>query len=79
MTKAGLTPKQQQVFDYLRLYHKVNGYFPSVREIGEGQLDGKQVLPVRTSPTSVHRQLQALQERGWISWLPGKARSITIL
>jgi len=79
MTKAGLTPKQRQVFDFLRLYHKTKGYYPSVREIGVGQIDGQQVIQQRTSPTSVHRYLVALQERGWINVLPGKPRSITIL
>ena len=79
MTKAGLTPKQRQVFDFLRLYHKTKGYYPSVREIGVGQIDGQQVMQKRTSTTSVHRILFSLQERGWITVLPGKARSITIL
>ncbi len=55
--KAGLTPKQQQVFNFLRLFHKVNGYYPSVREIGLGVVDGQQVLPERSSPTSVQRYL----------------------
>jgi len=79
MQKMGLTPKQQQVYDFLRVYHKVNGYFPSVREIGVGKIDGQQVLPERTSPTSVHRYLAVLKERGWIDMMPGKARSITLL
>ena len=77
--KAGLTPKQQQVFNFLRLFHKVNGYYPSVREIGRGGVDGQQVLPERTSPTSVHRYLDVLQQRGWIEKMPGRARSLTIL
>jgi len=77
--KAGLTPKQKQVYDYLRLYHRVHGCFPSVREIGEGKIEGEQVLTRRTSPTSVHRYLKALEERGWIQVMPGRARSITIL
>lgn len=79
MQKMGLTPKQQQVYDFLRVYHKVNGYYPSVREIGVGKIDGQQVLPERTSPTSVHRYLSVLKERGWIDMMPGKARSITLL
>ena len=79
MTKAGLTPKQRQVFDFLRLYYKTKGYCPSVREIGSGQIDGQQVMQQRTSSTSVHRILFSLQERGWITVRPGQARSITIL
>ena len=79
MSKVGLTPKQQQVYDFLRVYHKTNGYYPSVREIAAGRIDGQQMLEERTSTSSIRRQMSALKERGWISVMPGKARSITLL
>jgi len=77
--KAGLTPKQQQVYNFLRLFHKVNGYYPTTREIALGIVDGQQILPKRSSFSSVHRFLDVLQERGWIEKMPGRARSLTIL
>lgn len=77
--KIGLTPKQQQVYDFLRLFHKVNGYYPTMRQIGEGVIDGEQVMPRRPSANSSSKFLDALVERGWIEKLPGRANAIRML
>ena len=78
MSKAGLTHKQREIYDFLRLYHKAHGVYPSIREIGSGLIEGRQVLSKR-GHTSVHRMMGALQERGWIDVLPHRPRGITIL
>lgn len=79
MDKVGLTMKQQEVYDFLRMYHKVHGVFPTVREISSGQIEGQQVIRARASHTSVQRMLKAIQERGWITVMPMRGRAIKLL
>ncbi|MEG1721019.1 MAG: transcriptional repressor LexA [Pseudoflavonifractor sp.] len=65
-----LSPKQQQIYDYIISFQAVHGYPPSVREIGaEVQLK---------SPSTVHFHLKSLEEKGLITKAEGKTRAITI-
>ena len=66
-----LTPKQQQIYDYILAFSDEHGYPPSVREIAEAvQLK---------SPATVHFHLKGLREAGYISQAEGKTRAITVV
>ena len=65
-----LSPKQQQIYDYILSSSQENGYPPSVREIA-------QAVDLR-SPSTVHFHLKGLREAGLISQAEGKTRAITV-
>lgn len=65
-----LSPKQQQIYDFILAFADRHGYPPSVREIAEA-VDLK-------SPSTVHFHLKGLREAGLISQAEGKTRAITI-
>ena len=66
-----LTPKQQQIYDYILAFSNEHGYPPSVREIAEAvQLK---------SPATVHFHLKGLREVGYITQAEGKTRAITVV
>ena len=66
-----LTPKQQQIYDYILAFSNEHGYPPSVREIAEAvQLK---------SPATVHFHLKGLREAGYITQAEGKTRAITVV
>ena len=66
-----LTPKQQQIYDYILAFSDEHGYPPSVREIAEAvQLK---------SPATVHVHLKGLREAGYITQAEGKTRAITVV
>ncbi len=77
--KMGLSPVQQDMYNFLVLFQKENGYMPTMREIGEGKIDGEQVIKKRTSTNSVRQILMCLQERRWIEMMPMRGRSIRLL
>ena len=79
MPKLGLTKRQKDIYDFLILFHKVHGIYPTVREISEGKIDGEQLLKLKKGHSSTHRILACLQERGWISIAPGRSRAIIVL
>ena len=65
-----LSPKQQQIYDYIISFQADHGYPPSVREIG-GAVGLK-------SPSTVHFHLKGLEEKGLITKAEGKTRAITV-
>lgn len=65
-----LTPKQQQIYDYILSFSDEHGYPPSVREIAQA-VDLK-------SPSTVHFHIKSLISAGLLSQTEGKTRSITI-
>lgn len=65
-----LTPIRRSILEYIVSQQRLRGYPPSVREIGEAV--------GLNSSSSVHSQLQALQELGYLRKDPTKPRSITI-
>ncbi len=65
-----LSPKQQQIYDYIIVFQKEHGYPPSVREIGEAV--------ALKSPSTVHFHLKGLEEKGLITKAEGKTRAITV-
>ena len=66
-----LTPKQQQIYDYILAFSDKHGYPPSVREIAEA-------VHLK-SPATVHFHLKGLREAGYISQAEGKTRAITVV
>ena len=65
-----LTPKQQQIYDYILTYTDEHGYPPSVREIADA-VDLK-------SPSTVHFHMKGLRAAGLISQAEGKTRAISV-
>lgn len=64
-----LTPKQNQIYDYILTYTQERGYPPSVREIA--------AAVHLKSPSTVHFHLKAMEAAGVIHRGVGKTRSIT--
>ena len=65
-----ITPKQQQIYDYILSFTDEHGYPPSVREIA-------QAVELK-SPSTVHFHLKGLRAAGLISQAEGKTRAITV-
>ena len=61
-----LTSRQQAVFDYVQAHHRQNGHHPTLREI--------QAHFGFASPFAATRHLQALQRKGVLERVAGKAR-----
>ena len=66
-----LTKSEEEVYIIINDFIKKNGYSPSVREIGT-------MLGGRSSAT-VWYHLKRLKEKGFINYIEGKNRTITIL
>ena len=62
-----LTSKQQAVLAYVQAHHRQHGHHPSLREI-QGHFGF-------ASPFAVTRHLQALQKKGVLERIAGKARA----
>lgn len=68
-TRPGFTAKQGQYLAFIHYYTKINHCPPA-------EVDFQRYF--RVSPPTVHAMLVTLQDRGWISRVPGRARSITL-
>lgn len=66
-----LTPRQREIYDFIRSKIHGRGYGPTVREIGDA-FDIK-------SPNGVMCHLKALQKKGLISREPNMSRAIQLL
>lgn len=68
---AGLTRAQKRVFDFIEDYMDEHGVAPSFDDIKDGVgLASKSV---------VHRHVQTLIQKGWIGYMPDRARSIYLI
>jgi repressor LexA len=70
-TVEGLTPRQEQVLEFIRECVRTNGYPPTVREICTG-------LHL-SSPSTVHAHLANLERRGLIKRDPSKPRALDVV
>ena len=70
MAKGKITPKQQQILDYMKQEILNKGYPPTVREIC-------QAVNLK-STSSVHAHLESLEKLGLIERDPTKPRAIEI-
>jgi repressor LexA len=70
MTDSTLTGKRRQILEFIGEQIRVQGYPPSVREIGEAV--------GLTSSSTVHAHLQVLQRQGYLQRDPTKPRAIVV-
>ena len=66
----GLTPRQKKIFDFIKSYMKKEPVAPSYEEMMRAA--------GLKSKSGVHKIVRQLEERKWITRLPGKNRSIRI-
>ena len=71
MSYGKITPKQQEILDYIKECILQKGYPPAVREIGEA-------VNLK-STSSVHSHLGTLEKNGYIRRDPTKPRCIEIV
>tara|TARA_A200000159_G_C7054305_1_gene227563 strand:+ start:62 stop:301 length:240 start_codon:yes stop_codon:yes gene_type:complete len=79
MDKVGLTPLEYEVYQFLKVYKTARGYFPTVREVMSGRVDGHQVMREQSSTGTAHRCMCALEKKNWIKKLRNQPRAITLL
>ncbi|MEB3307147.1 MAG: transcriptional repressor LexA, partial [Cyanobacteriota bacterium] len=66
-----LTPAQQELYDWLAEYIGRHRHSPSIRQM-------MQAMGLR-SPAPVQSRLRHLQQKGWITWQEGQARTLQLL
>ncbi|WP_394522101.1 transcriptional repressor LexA [Lacrimispora sp. JR3] len=71
MAQEKITPKQQEILEYIKQTILKKGYPPAVREICEA-------VHLK-STSSVHSHLETLEEKGYIRRDPTKPRTIEII
>src|SRR3990170_8616213 len=71
MVELNLTKRQQEIFDFVKLYVSEHGYPPTVRDIGKA-------IGLASSST-VHAHLANLEKLGLLRRDPTKPRAIEML
>ena len=71
MKKFSITQKQMDLFNFIKDYIDKNNVAPSYEEMKKGTGG--------STKCTIFTKINQLQERGWITKLPGKNRSITII
>ena len=66
-----LTPAQQELYDWLADYIGTHHHSPSIRQM-------MQAMGLR-SPAPVQSRLRHMQQKGWITWQEGQARTLQLL
>ena len=66
-----LTTAQQELYDWLSDYIGSNRHSPSIRQM-------MQAMGLR-SPAPVQSRLRHLQQKGWLTWQEGQARTLQLL
>ena len=66
-----LTPAQQELYDWLVDYIGRKRHSPSIRQMMEA-------MGLR-SPAPIQSRLRHLQQKGWITWQEGQARTLQLL
>lgn len=67
MNRPPLTLAQEQIYTYIKEFQKVHkNRTPSLREIGSGYIDGKQVIPERKSKGSTYRLVKTLVKKKYV-------------
>ena len=70
-TPEPLTSAQQELYDWLADYITTHRHSPSIRQM-------MQAMGLR-SPAPVQSRLRHLQQKGWITWQEGQARTLQLL
>ena len=71
MSQEPLTTAQQELYDWLADYINTHRHSPSIRQMMQG-------MGLR-SPAPVQSRLRHLQQKGWITWQEGQARTLQLL
>ena len=71
MSEESLTPAQQELYSWLSDYISTYHHSPSIRQM-------MQAMGLR-SPAPIQSRLRHLQEKGWITWKEGQARTLQLL
>ncbi len=66
-----LTPAQKELYDWLVQYINQNHYSPSIREM-------MRAMNLR-SPAPIQSRLERLRNKGYVTWIDGKARTLKLL
>ena len=66
-----LTPAQQELYEWLADYIGAHHHSPSIRQM-------RQAMGLR-SPAPIQSRLRHLQEKGWIKWQEGQARTLQLI
>jgi len=66
-----LTSAQQELYDWLQDYIASHRHSPSIRQMVEA-------MGLR-SPAPIQSRLRHLQQKGWITWQEGQARTLQLL
>ncbi len=66
-----MTNKEYQIYDAIREYTAINGYAPTVREIGSA-------VGLKSSST-VHQYLNRIMCKGYITYHPYQPRTLRVL
>ena len=69
-TNSGLTEPQKELFNWIKNYIKDFRHSPSIRQMMKA-MDLK-------SPAPIQSRLKHLQEKGYISWQEGRARTLQL-
>ena len=67
----GLTDAQHELFNWIKEYIKEFQHSPSIRQM-------MQAMGLK-SPAPIQSRLKHVQEKGYISWQEGKARTLQII
>ena len=70
-SEMNLTEAQNELYEWIRNYMKCFKHSPSIRQMMEGM--------GLKSPAPIQSRLKHLQEKGYISWQEGKARTLQIV
>lgn len=65
-----LTEQQQRAYDWIVDYIQQNGVAPSLRDIMRGLH--------YASPCPVQSIVERLKDKGYITWIPGRARTLRL-
>ena len=71
MPDESLTPAQEELYGWLSDYIATHHHSPSIRQM-------MQAMGLR-SPAPIQSRLKHLQEKGWITWKEGQARTLQLL
>lgn len=65
-----LTPRQQEVVDWISGYIDVHGFSPTIRQIAAG---------FGWTVNGVMCHLRPIRKKGYVSWMDGEARTIRVI
>jgi len=70
-SQQALTPAQQELYGWLDDYIRQHRHSPSIRQMMEA-------MGLR-SPAPIQSRLRHLQQKGWLTWQEGQARTLQLL